>query len=56
MAGAKTVAESESAGESTIKANEGLAKNYTSVDSQVKALMEVKSGTADIAVRRLRHG
>ena len=50
MAGAKTVAESESAGESTIKANEGLAKNYTSVDSQVKALMEVKSGTADIAV------
>lgn len=50
MSGAKTVAEVESAGESTIQANDVLKQNYTSVDSQIKALMEVKAGTADIAV------
>lgn len=50
MDGAKTAAEAKSAGEKAIEADEHLKKNYTSVDTQTKALIEVKSGTADIAI------
>ena len=47
LEGAKIVAEIESAGESVAKENEFFAKaEYTSVDSQAKALMEVSSGVA----------
>ncbi len=50
MDGAKTVAESKSAGEKAIQADEHLKKSYTSVDAQSKALMEIKAGTADVAI------
>lgn len=51
MAGAKLVAEAESAGQKTIEANESLSKaNFTAVISQQNTLLEVKSGTADVAV------
>lgn len=46
--GANIVAEIESAGESVAKEDAFFANaNYTAVDSQAKALMEVKSGVAD---------
>ncbi len=46
--GANIVAEIESAGESVAKEDAFFAgANYTAVDSQAKALMEVKSGVAD---------
>ena len=46
--GLKIVAESESAGEKVAKTDAFFANaDYTAVDSQAKALMEVKSGTAD---------
>ncbi len=48
LEGANIVAEIESAGESVAKEDAFFAKaNYTAVDSQAKALMEVKSGVAD---------
>lgn len=47
--GASVVAESGSAGEAAIKADLSGAV-YTPVDSQAKALLEVKAGTADAAV------
>lgn len=46
---ANVVAEAESAGETAVKAGLADAK-YTAVDSQAKALLEVKAGTADAAV------
>lgn len=49
--GATVVAEKKSAGEDVAKSDEFFKEaNYVSVDSQAKALLEVKSGTADIAV------
>ncbi len=51
LAGATVVAEKKSAGEDVAKSDTFFTKaNYVSVDSQAKALLEVKSGTADIAV------
>ncbi len=48
LTGANIVAEIESAGESVAKEDAFFAgANYTAVDSQAKALMEVKSGVAD---------
>lgn len=45
------VAEKQSAGEDVAKDDEFFADaNYVSVDSQAKALLEVKSGTADVAI------
>lgn len=46
---ANVVAESESAGQTAIEAGLPDAK-FTAVDSQAKALLEVKAGTADAAV------
>lgn len=49
--GANIVAEQGSAGEELVQADEAFATaNYTAVASQATALMEVSSGTADIAV------
>ncbi len=49
--GATVVAEKKSAGEEVAQSDEFFAQaEYVSVDSQAKALLEVKSGTADIAV------
>ncbi len=48
LTGANIVAEIESAGESVAKEDAFFAgANYTAVDSQAKALMEVESGVAD---------
>ncbi len=48
LSGANIVAEIESAGETVAKEDAFFAgANYTAVDSQAKALMEVKSGVAD---------
>ncbi len=48
---ATVVAEKKSAGEEVAQSDEFFANaTYVSVDSQAKALLEVKSGTADIAV------
>lgn len=45
------VAEKQSAGEDVAKDNEYFSQaTYVSVDSQAKALLEVKSGTADVAI------
>lgn len=45
------VAEKQSAGEDVAKDNEYFSQaTYISVDSQAKALLEVKSGTADVAI------
>jgi polar amino acid transport system substrate-binding protein len=49
LSGAAVVAETESAGETAISTGLADAK-YTAVDSQAKALLEVKAGTADAAV------
>lgn len=49
--GATVVAEKKSAGEDVAKGDEFFKEaNYVSVDSQAKALLEVKSGTADLAI------
>ena len=49
--GARVVAEGGSAGEDLAKADAAFAKaTYTTVQSQATALMEVKAGTADVAV------
>lgn len=49
--GATVVAEKKSAGEEVATGDDFFKEaNYVSVDSQAKALLEVKSGTADIAV------
>lgn len=49
--GATVVAEKKSAGEEVAESDEFFKEaNYVSVDSQAKALLEVKSGTADIAI------
>lgn len=51
LAGATVVAEKKSAGEEVAQSEEFFKQaTYVSVDSQAKALLEVKSGTADIAV------
>lgn len=51
MASAKLTAESESAGQKTIQADENLKQGaFTAVLSQQDTLLEVKSGTADVAV------
>lgn len=48
---ATVVAEKKSAGEEVAQSDEFFKEaNYVSVDSQAKALLEVKSGTADIAI------
>lgn len=48
---ATVVAEKESAGEDVAKDDEFFKEaNYVAVDSQAKALLEVKSGTADVAI------
>jgi polar amino acid transport system substrate-binding protein len=49
LAGAKLVAEAESAGEDAILADIDGAE-YTAVSSQASALLEIKAGTADAAV------
>ena len=49
--GATVVAEKESAGEEVAQGEDFFKEaNYVAVDSQAKALLEVKSGTADAAV------
>lgn len=51
LKGAKVVAEAQSAGDAVATTDDFFKQaTYTAVDSQAKALMEVKSGTADIAV------
>ena len=51
LAGATIVAEKKSAGEGVATTDSFFAKaEYVSVDSQAKALLEVKSGTADVAI------
>lgn len=51
LAGATVVAEKKSAGEEVAENNSFFTKaDYVPVDSQAKALLEVKSGTADVAV------
>jgi len=51
MKAANIVAEISSAGESAVAADENLsAATYTAVAKQADALLEVKSGTADVAV------
>ena len=49
--GAKVIAEAGSAGEEVAKGDEFFKEaKYTPADSQAKALLEVKSGTSDIAI------
>lgn len=51
LKGATIVAEKKSAGEAVAKKDEFFTQaTYVSVDSQAKALLEVKSGTADVAI------
>lgn len=51
LKGATVVAEKKSAGENVAKTDTFFTNaSYVSVDSQAKALMEVKSGTADVAI------
>ena len=51
MAGARLTAEAGSAGESVIQETDALKNaNYTGVSYQANALLEVKAGTADVAV------
>ncbi len=51
MAGVSVVAEKKSAGEEVAEGDEFFADaSYLGVDSQAKALLEVKSGTADVAI------
>lgn len=51
VAGASVVAEAGSAGEEVAQGNDFFKDaNYLAVDAQSKALLEVKSGTADIAL------
>lgn len=51
MKGLNVVAEKESAGEDVVLDDEFFKDaNYTAVDTMAKAMMEVKSGTADAAV------
>lgn len=51
LSGANVVAEKKSAGEEVAQSDDFFKQaTYVSVDSQAKALLEVKSGTADIAV------
>lgn len=51
LEGKSVVAEKESAGEEVAMSDDFFAGcNYTAVDSMAKAIMEVKSGTADAAV------
>jgi polar amino acid transport system substrate-binding protein len=49
LSGKNVVAETESAGQTAIENDLSSAK-FTAVDSQAKALLEVKAGTADAAV------
>ncbi len=51
LSGATVVAEKKSAGEEVVQDDDFFSQaTYVSVDSQAKALLEVKSGTADIAL------
>lgn len=51
MKGAKMIAESGSAGETAIKADEFLSQNdYIAANAQKDALLEIKAGTSDVAV------
>ncbi len=51
LSGTTVVAEKKSAGEEVAQSDDFFKQaTYVSVDSQAKALLEVKSGTADIAV------
>ncbi len=51
LAGKTVVAEAGSAGESTVKSDEGLMQaEYISKEKQIDCLMEVAAGTADAAV------
>lgn len=51
LKGATVVAEKKSAGEDVAKSDDFFKQaNYIGVDSQAKALLEVKSGTADVAI------
>ena len=51
LKGKTVVAEKKSAGEEVAQSDEFFTSaDYVSVDSQAKALLEVKSGTADVAV------
>ena len=51
LSGATVVAEKKSAGETVAQTDEFFTSaTYVAVDSQAKALMEVKSGTADVAI------
>ena len=51
LKGATVVAEKKSAGEEVATTDEFFSQaTYVSVDSQAKALLEVKSGTADVAI------
>jgi polar amino acid transport system substrate-binding protein len=51
MEGVSVVAEKKSAGEEVAESDEFFANaSYLGVDSQAKALLEVKSGTADVAI------
>lgn len=47
---ARFTAEIESAGEGAILANAAIAGNYTAMDSQINALLEVLAGRSDVAV------
>ena len=50
LKGKTVVAEKKSAGEEVAQSDEFFTSaDYVSVDSQAKALLEVKSGTADVA-------
>lgn len=51
LKGATVVAEKKSAGEEVAQSNELFKQaTYVSVDSQAKTLLEVKTGTADVAI------
>ena len=50
LAGKTIVAESGSAGENAVKADEYLSQNYKPVEAQSNALLEVQSGSADACV------
>ncbi len=50
MAGASVTAEIGSAGETAVKADENLSKNYNGCAAQKDVLMEIKAGTTEIGV------
>lgn len=50
MANASVTAEIGSAGETAVKADENLSKNYTGAAAQKDVLLEIKAGTTEIGV------